>query len=111
MPARPLQALDSIFSCAVVDAYLNRKFKGIVTEIATSAPGYNSLCPNTKAPLPLTMRGLPSKSIAPAIHARFVPVSMQSEFACKRQLFVLISTNAGSFEIFPIPDGRGYVQE
>jgi len=29
---------------------------GAVTEIATAAPGYNSLRPNTKAPLPLTLK-------------------------------------------------------
>ena len=29
---------------------------GAITEIATAAPGYNSLRPNTKAPLPLTLK-------------------------------------------------------
>src|SRR5512136_1736560 len=29
---------------------------GGITEIATAAPGYNSLCPNTKAPLALTLK-------------------------------------------------------
>ena len=29
---------------------------GSITELATSAPGYNSLCPNSKAPLAMTMK-------------------------------------------------------
>ena len=68
---------------------------GGVTEIATSAPGYNSLCPNTKAPLAMTMK-LNGYSTAQFGKCHEVPVWQTSSLGP----FDHWPTGGGGFEYF-----------
>jgi arylsulfatase len=68
---------------------------GGVTEIATSAPGYNSLCPNTKAPLAMTLK-LNGYSTAQFGKCHEVPVWQTSSLGP----FDHWPTGGGGFEYF-----------
>ncbi|HUO43238.1 MAG TPA: arylsulfatase [Methylomirabilota bacterium] len=68
---------------------------GGVTEIATSAPGYSSLCPNTKAPLAMTMK-LNGYSTAQFGKCHEVPVWQTSPLGP----FDHWPANGGGFEYF-----------
>jgi len=68
---------------------------GGITELATSAPGYNSLCPNTKAPLAMTMK-LNGYSTAQFGKCHEVPVWQTSPMGP----FDHWPANGGGFEYF-----------
>ena len=68
---------------------------GGVTEIATSAPGYSSMCPNTKAPLVMTMK-LNGYSTAQFGKCHEVPVWQTSPMGP----FDHWPANGGGFEYF-----------
>ena len=68
---------------------------GGVTEIATSAPGYNSLCPNSKAPLAMTLK-LNGYSTAQFGKCHEVPVWQTSSLGP----FDHWPTGGGGFEYF-----------
>ncbi len=68
---------------------------GGITEIATAAPGYNSVCPNTKAPLPETLK-LNGYSTAQFGKCHEVPVWQTSPMGP----FTAWPTGGGGFEYF-----------
>lgn len=68
---------------------------GGITEIATAAPGYNSICPNTKAPLPETLK-LNGYSTAQFGKCHEVPVWQTSPMGP----FKAWPTGGGGFEYF-----------
>jgi arylsulfatase A-like enzyme len=68
---------------------------GGITEIATAAPGYNSICPNTKAPLPETLK-LNGYSTAQFGKCHEVPVWQTSPMGP----FSAWPTGGGGFEYF-----------